>query len=588
MRASRGSGRRHDTAAFAVSAQAPCRRVMLFGLVWRRLLRHRSQRRPSLCVRRPRLESYSGRCFRSLGARLMASSARRPLTTYSRRHRPRKDPADDGTRSSPIRPLHSDAEDVTFAEMASRMNKRARQVAKSGSFETGDSELTSSSRPLKRRKPLHPDSDGGTGESDYMRNFIPASASGLCTPRLSVPSDDSMFPSSGIRPSGAPDRLSPLPPTSSIRNKMIRTSSRNYKENAMRSSSRRLASPFNSRPGSRANSPVHRKRPGHHVKSRTLSHSAALGEKVQDRNIVHSPSRPGILDSNPFPASHETKLASPNGKMAPSAHCRSSSTPSVKPALDSVSFEPWLVPPKHFPRSPPPSAATPGLVSDDKEKPAHLSFFLDAPMHISTPPQQQRATTTGAWAYGLMPQLDADPPPPVRTLHYDSDVDMSDSSLPGSPETNLGRPNHPRRRRRTIVHLPSDSLFSSCLDFSGVASETERLPRGPISEGSQSPAQDSLFHQLALEPAFSPTQSASNSLNKVRRGTSVSHGSSQSLDCPSAPGSSGIQVDPVSSVSSPGSGPPPSLARPDPGGDELLDLFSVMGLDGGYRHWLGS
>ena len=175
-----------------------------------------------------------------------------------------------------------------------------------------------------------------------------------------------------------------------------------------------------------------------------------------------------------------------------------------------------------------------------------------------------------------MPQLDADPPPPVRSLRYDSDVDMSDSSRPTSPsDSRSTRPGVPRRRRRTIVHLPSDSLFSSSLDFSALMSETERFPRAPASEGSRSPEQHPPIEDLDLGPAFS----LNNSPSACRKST---HSAARTFQA------SGFSVSvpptlPGAPPSSPSHGRPPVPANPDPDNDELLDLFSVLGLDGECR-----
>ena len=420
-----------------------------------------------------------------------------------------------------------------------------------------------------------------------MRGVFVSSSSGLCTPRVSGPSDQSMALSANTRPSVVPDQLSPLPAVPITRTSSSRTSSRNLKENILRPSGRRLASPFSSRPGSRATSPDklprgHKMRPGHHAKSRTLSQSGALREKVVGRNIIQA--TPSVLDVHSIPVLGvtEVEMSVPMKVTAPT-HNRSSSTPMVKPALDDLTSGSWLVPPRQVPRSSSPPGS-PG-VDGNKQQLAvdHPSFFVDEPMQISTPPRRRRSATVGIWAHGLMPQLDADPPPPVRSFRYDSDVDMSDSSLPGSPvESKISRAHPPRRRRRTIVHLSSDSLFSSALDFSGMMSETERSPRAPASEGSRSPAEVPPINQVDLEPAFSISQHAPNSSHKIRPRTTATNSTYQSSGS-TAP-SSGIRPDsPGSFLLSSNPSPSPVQASPCPDGDELLDLFSVLGLDGKSR-----
>ena len=178
-----------------------------------------------------------------------------------------------------------------------------------------------------------------------------------------------------------------------------------------------------------------------------------------------------------------------------------------------------------------------------------------------------------------MPQLDADPPLPVRSSRYDSDVDMSDSSLPGSPSDSISissRAKPARRRRRTIVHLSSDSLFSSSLDFSALMSETGRFRRPAASEGSRSPEEELPASELA--PAFSLPSSPAQSAHSGLSGRPLPKASLSLLDpAPSMSPSAGC---PGMPPSSPRPGPSAAQASPDPGGDELLDLFSVLGLDG--------
>ncbi|KAI0358011.1 hypothetical protein OH77DRAFT_1421274 [Trametes cingulata] len=207
------------------------------------------------------------------------------------------------------------------------------------------------------------------------------------------------------------------------------------------------------------------------------------------------------------------------------------------------------------------------------------SFYRDAPVQISTPPRRQRSATVGVWARGLMPQIDADPPPPVHSFRYDSDVDMTDSSRAGSPtDSRFSRANPPRRRRRTIVHLPSDSLFSSSLDFSALMSETERFPRPPASDGSRSPELAMPVVDSDLAPAFSLHNSPADRTRRASSDTvTVARRGSSGLGSPS--GADDTKNAPVPPPSSPSCGPPPAGTPSDIDGDELLDLFSVLGLD---------
>ncbi|KAI1793492.1 hypothetical protein LXA43DRAFT_1081394 [Ganoderma leucocontextum] len=519
----------------------------------------------------------------------MASSSRRPLTTYSRRRTRRRDVESTATQSSPIRALSPEREEVDFSVMANRMNKRARLVTRSinaadDTEKTGDKDAVAEGRPHKRQKPTSPDPDAPS-DGDYMRDNRLPTASQIRTPPLAVPSDHSMVFSPARLAPAAQDQLSPLPVAKRI---LPRTSSRNFKENATQLSFQSLASPFSSRPGSRASSPGSntrgvRKRSAHH--SRALSQLDALQEKVVDRNVIQAaylvgpqvpPTVTGVMNS-----------ATQGKQNVQAHHNRSSSTPTLKPALDHLSSRNWLVPAKAVLPHPTPTAHSDADAGGERGKTdtavEHASFFIDAPMQISTPPRRRRSSTVGAWVHGLMPQLDADPPPPVRSFRYDSDVDMSDSSLPGSPlDSRPSRPDPPRRRRRTIVHLSSDSLFSSSLDFSALLSETKQYPRPAASEGSRSPELQFRIPESDLGPAFSLSSSPISSASRIRPNRMAPTGSLQSASCHDP---SDSRRDFPGPPSSPSSGAPVQVC-PDSEGDELLDLFSVLGLDEDQK-WSG-
>ncbi|KAJ8495339.1 hypothetical protein ONZ51_g1746 [Trametes cubensis] len=514
---------------------------------------------------------------------VMVHSSRRPLTTYSRRRAHHRQSTQDASQSSPIKPLSPDTEDVSFALMAQRMNKRARLAAHSSINDT-DTLITladgeKDERPVKRAKSLVADRsrlslDGNRLEAHYMLEDFARFGPTLQTPLQCFPSDHSMEVSSAFDPTTAPDQLSPPPVAKRI---ITRTSSRNFKENAGPSTSRRpLASPFSSRPGSRASSPhKHAKiKPGRHTKSRTLSQSGALKEKAFDRNTSQYTQVP-----------HHTKTRiGPNVTLPrlPPAHTRTSSIPTPQPPLDHISSGHWLIPAKALSR-PIQQADSDGEgdIPHDTTDTDHGSFFRDAPIQASTPPRRQRSATIGIWARGLMPQIDADPPPPVRSFPYDSDVDMTDSSRPGSPsDSRSSRGNPPRRRRRTIVHLPSDSLFSSSLDFSALMSDTERFPRPPASEGSRSPEPNLIGVNSDLAPAFSLQNSPLHADTQLDAPV-IAASSGSSGSCAIATGTVHEEAGlPRPPPSSPSSGPPGVGIIPEVDGDELLDLFSVLGLDG--------
>ncbi|KAH9893528.1 hypothetical protein C8Q73DRAFT_697354 [Cubamyces lactineus] len=518
----------------------------------------------------------------------MVHTSRKPLTTYSRRRAHHRQSTYDASQSSPIKPLSPDTEDVSFALMAQRMNKRARLAAHSSMTDTDTLppvvHREKDERPSKRAKSLVADRsrlslEDNRLQTHYMLDDFARFAPTLQTPLQCFPSDHSMELSSTTGQTALPDQLSPLPVAKCI---ITRTSSRNFKENAGQPITRRpLASPFSSRPGSRTSSP-HKSassKPGRHIKSRTLSQSGALKEKAVDRNISLSVQATHGMKTR-------TGLDNSRGKVTGAVHTRASSIPTLQPPLDHISSEAWLVPPKALFRPAQASGSdSEGDTALDTADTDHTSFFRDAPIQISTPPRRQRSATIGVWARGLMPQIDADPPPPVRSFPYDSDVDMTDSSRPGSPsDSRSSRGNPPRRRRRTIVHLPSDSLFSSSLDFSALMSETERFPRPPASEGSRSPELNLTVVNSDLAPAFSfhdsPVQGA-NDRKFAALGTAARSDSSGS--CVLAAAADDEDGIPGPPPSSPSSGPPSVGISPEVDGDELLDLFSVLGLDEDHK-----
>ncbi|CDO69646.1 hypothetical protein BN946_scf184851.g34 [Trametes cinnabarina] len=508
------------------------------------------------------------------------------MTTYARRHTRSRRFSPDASNTSPIRPLSPDAEDISFVIMAERMNKRARLAPSSSKDDLGPGQ--GEHRPLKRTKSYTSDSQQlqpfvDDLQGDYMLDGFARTGFQMSTPFQARPSDHCMTASSVGRAPALPEQLSPLPVAKRI---ISRTGSRNFRENAGQRVSRSLASPFSSRPGSRAASPdkLARNRRGMHAKSRTLSQSGALKEKFMDHNTVVSVPSANVMPSFGGPTS--TVAQDTPSKKGDLAHARASSIPTLKLPADHLGFEHWLVAPKGIARDPGTADSARLRVQEhaidaDME---HTSFFRDVPVQISTPPRSQRSATVGIWAHGLMPQIEADPPPPVRSFRYDSDVDMTDSSCPGSPsDFRSSRVHNPsRRRRRTIVHMPSDSLFSSSLDFSALMSETERLPRPPASEGSRSPVLSDHVRNSDLGPAFSLHSSP----------VAQSHKFDSDLGGSSAlPGSSGPGLSSPSAVASDRDNArlAPPLQSLDPGhlatvnldvdGDELLGLFSVLGLD---------
>lgn len=427
------------------------------------------------------------------------------------------------------------------------------------------------------------------------------------------PSDESLIKS--YANSTGSDQLSPIP---IARRMLSRTSSRNLKENPRslsHSTSRQgLASPFASRPASRTASPLHTskslgKRPMH-AKSRTLSSSFNKLQTSQPPKPT-SATRPedSIFDS----IFSSTIPGSATGSIT---HSRSGSIP-ILPSnlLDHIPAQDWLVPAKALSRSPPSleDMQLDGLATD------HASFYLDEPAKISTPPRRRRTTVTlhnyrPSIAPVDHPDLDGSAkisaPRRRRTTvtlqnYRDSIVpidqsdsvpmDMTDvvaaeqsSSISSSSEMEMDSgPPRARRRRRTVVHMSSDSIFSSALDFS--AYMTEFSPTKVHGNVNAAPAQPTsppgLVHPgalssagtpAALDPAFSPAAAA------------VPMERQASAPAPGSPAEQPVvtrTVPPTPEISR------PSLSRrtqslPSPlatARDELPDMFTALGIQGTYQ-----
>ncbi|OBZ73884.1 hypothetical protein A0H81_05932 [Grifola frondosa] len=466
--------------------------------------------------------------------------------------------------SSPLQTLSSDAEDISLAEMSRRMTKRSRQTAVSASVSRLDEPISDGrdDPPQKKLRPS-PDSESevSAAPTGNILDIFPLRAKMMqyCTPQITLRSDSSMLPSSGAlnkaKPSPAmSDQLSPLPVTKVM---PYRTSSRNLKENDVRLGSRKLASPFHSRPASRSPSPkatAKQKRPPLH---RTLS--VALNQKHHDLNI----------DSNQAASlsAAQSVSMSRNIKMAAPGHNRTASIPTISSSLHQISSEAWLVPPKALTRSPTPTQADVDADVVPFQSEGHSSFFLGAPRQVSTPPPRRRRATTGAW--NVRPPPDAsdsesdwsDVPQARSRWQYDSDVDMSESSCPNSPSD--GHKPQARRRRRTIVHLSSDSIFSSALDFSASVTDAGYHSADNLASSVLDGERSRTFllgPELELGPAFSP---APCSPTLVRVPASALSRSASA---------------PTHAVQN-GAGRFPAKASPDVEGDELQDMFSVFGLN---------
>ena len=324
----------------------------------------------------------------------------------------------------------------------------------------------------------------------------------LCTQQI----EDSIFSTPSVSSQADPhnskmdalvtqDKLSPIP---IARRMLSRTSSRNLKENSSGTLRRGLASPFHSRPGSKLSSPVStaktKARHGLHIKARTLS--SDLHQKIKpDLDIRPKQFMTLELDSI-LDSAYAT--SAPTTVVSATSHARTASIPGVKSSLlGNISPQTWLLPPKALSRS------FVNLSDDihlDTFQAQHPSFYVDAPAKVSTPPRKRSTTITQrSFTVGQQTQGDQQPASEMQKIVTMTDMDNDVPRLP-------------RRRRRTVVHMSSDSIFSSALDFSAYSTEYTQtkklcLPLPTRADSTPLPAGPKLAPLPTLDPAFSPVPS---------------------------------------------------------------------------------
>ncbi|GJE91263.1 hypothetical protein PsYK624_074120 [Phanerochaete sordida] len=520
----------------------------------------------------------------------------RPPRTYARRRTLRASVHNAGTAvparsSSPLEELSPSTHDVTLSEMSRRMKKRSRQVV------AGKQPAAEDDAADRLAKKLRRPSQASLRESahDSLISTVPSTP--VHQHDHSLPLDtqriyDSLFetpdqPHQSTDPVAksyaaslaSADSLSPIPVA---RRMLSRPSSRNLKENSGRMSRQGLASPFTSRPASRNSSPhppskTPVRRPLH-AKSRTLSSSfldksaTSASKNTSKAPAANDPTYDSIFSST-----------APGTVLSTTAHSRSGSIPAMPShLLDHISPQDWLVPAKALSRTPP---SFEDMELDDWAG-QHASFYLGAPAKISTPPRRRRTTVT---LQNYRPSL---PPGPQAQSQTES-MDLTDVMTGAEDETTDGEsgvppaqdPAHPRRRRRTVVHMSSDSIFSSALDFSAYMTEfSPTKVHGPARPASsQPPALRAGDHAasaaldtavsvpVSLDPAFSPDVAPASPLQEHF-----------SLSKPPAPAANVPR--PV--ISTPGANrrSPTVRASPlqSPGGREVADLFQTLDLDGRY------
>lgn len=541
-------------------------------------------------------------------------SSRRPLAIYSAKRRqrsisnPHYRPVGP---SSPLKQLGSQDADLSVAEMSRRMMKRSRSgLSRSGSASTGASPNDPNDEGDGRVRDVRPAKKSRVGceleDAKAMRvplqtilepgSNIPADDSGMSVDmdltsvlqlKTPTPREDTapMLPGATHIPTRdreAPDFLSPLPSNHSSKRILAhRASSIQLKENrprisgAIRSASASntgngllspaplsLASPFNSRPGSPSRKRLASRRSSKKGTGKTLNRTRSVGTDLRRKATMRSYSRAVSPDStgatlNRHP-SHPTSLASRKDK------------------------EEWFISPR---------LKQPGLNTSPSTRPQtptsqvpygrETSFFSASPQACSTPVPRNRATvldvppTPGFLDPDATPRLpltfqssaalsfgkkngDSDsildgPTPRARPFRTSSALgsllNAEDSLFPDSdvhdPPRLHDEPNQnpestapiDKARRRMTIHLSQDSIFSSAMDLSVSMTAKRPLTSAPSQVGQPS------------VPAIASTRNSSDP------------------ELPVPPSSPAMPVSPASSE-----------------GDELRDMFSILGLDGMSSH----
>ncbi|KAF9820869.1 hypothetical protein IEO21_01096 [Rhodonia placenta] len=506
----------------------------------------------------------------------MEHKSRKPLTTYSHRRTRVKNTTSEIPKSSPLQAVPSDTEEITLEEMAHRMKKRSRQTALSDTTLSRSLAVRDSSKPCKKAKLsslVNSDDTLSSNAAAFSYISTQSLASGqFCTPKPAVCSDQPVLSAAdsqerALEPAG----FSPLPVAHHL---LSRTSSRNLKEN----SNRGLASPFTSRPNSRAGSPMglvksktkgNGRRPSHQ-KSRTLSTSrlSPVTRQVQDKATEAKPdditASTNVLSSS-FKSGKQYPVSQATGAVKSNMHIRTGSIPTMAASASDT----WLVLPETFGRS--------AQLDGNSE---HASFFTDAPTQVSTPPRMRRATTGAVRMQAGSLEADMSDSSASKGAKLDTDAHMQDAS-PSRPSVGafVGRP-PPRRRRRTINHPSTDGLFSSVLDFSTSAEDKRPSSALGVPIG-QSANQQHMLHAgsaLSLSSNFSGLDlGLASAFASISSPPSASSTLYQSPSAPAPKLDHGLGYIHVSE--SRASSSDPDVHMHDTDGEELRDLFSTMGLD---------
>ncbi|KAL5513218.1 hypothetical protein ACEPAH_3616 [Sanghuangporus vaninii] len=502
------------------------------------------------------------------------SSRQLPLAIYSskRRQRSISNPHSRPVNSSsPLKPLASDA-DTTVEEMLKRMMKRSRSGLKrsfSGSetFKSASVGASPIDRPLEEARPAKRSKSSARAplqtilEPSHNTPLAPLEEEGSADMDLTdvvelktpAPREDPANKEKDTTVNEESDFLSPLP-SSRLAKRVIahRTSSSNLSENKdkkaapsgdymlLSPAASDLASPFHSRPGS----PHPNRRAVKNALNKKLNRTRSVGTDLRRRATMRSFSRAVSPASN---------ASSPGARRHPSLP---NSQGHQKENQD------WLVPAKF---KQPLGQATPRRPSETSVPFVRESSFFDSvPEACSTPVQVRRISAIV-------------PPTPGR------DIDAT-------PRVKLGA-------RSSALFIASPNNFA--LD--------EPTPRAkPLDENVAAAlfqTEDSLFPDsptIPTEDSIGEPTRRSVPLNTRRQ--LISHASEDSIfsaghEAPTLktrlggdalPISGRTKVEPESVTLAPPSSPALQPMSPSSSeGDELRDMFSILGLDED-DHWLAS
>jgi hypothetical protein len=374
-----------------------------------------------------------------VGPRLTHTMARQPVkVTYA--HKRGRVKATATLASSPLQDLPPDHDDITRSEMSRRMLKRSRRISREN-----DDQVPLNDRAAKRARQ--------TVEVSQQNAFTVGA--GVNTFQTPFPSDEYIHPSSVTRPL-VPEKLSPVPHTRRI---LLRTSSRNLKENSI---SHPLASPFHSRPPSPHYLPTSKAKARSyrvhlHSKSRTLPGALEKNDNTNTRRILSRKdsivsindgrlSRQVSLNDSKLSRKDATSSLNELARNSPSKSQRYTSNFNPSYMLSHISQQDWIPPPKSLTihagncRPDPELLIRPNPTDSSSTSP----FRIDRAQFVSTPQHRLSGNRTGLQV----------PKSPSRIAFLtlsphgarDEDFEMANTEVPK-------------------IHIPGNSIISSSGSF---------------------------------------------------------------------------------------------------------------------------